>query len=62
MAGYRATQIRKPADDTEFEKNTVILFQDLLQDPNVQRVGTNGQAQDGVDVIGKRQQDTLVQE
>ncbi len=33
------------------EEHTVILFRDLLQDPNVQRVGTNGQG------IGKRQQD-----
>ena len=54
MAGYRATEIRKPADDTEFEKNTVVLFRGLLADQNVQRVGTSGQGQDGVDVIGQR--------
>jgi hypothetical protein len=38
MAGYRPTQIRKPSDETEFERNCVVLFKDFLADPNVKRV------------------------
>jgi len=54
MAGYRQTQIPKPANDAEFETNCVILFRNLLKDPNVHRLGTSGQAQDGVDIVGHR--------
>lgn len=57
MAGYRPTQIRKPANETEFEKNCVILFKEILNDPNVQRLGTRGQCQYGVDLVGNRGQD-----
>ncbi|PSJ56188.1 restriction endonuclease [Kumtagia ephedrae] len=57
MVGYRPTQIRKPADETEFEKNCVVLFKELLNDPNVSRVGTRGQGQDGVDIKGHRDRD-----
>lgn len=57
MAGYSATQIRKPASDTEFEKNCAVLFKDLLNDPNVRRLGTSGQVQDGVDIVGHRNRD-----
>jgi len=58
MAGYTPTQIRKPSDETEFEKHCVLLFKDLLNDPNVKRLGRRGQKQDGVDIIGKRNRDT----
>ena len=58
MAGYRPTQIRKPSDETAFETNCVVLFKDLLSDPNVKRVGTRGQFQPGVDIIGKRNRDS----
>jgi hypothetical protein len=57
MAGYRATQIRKPSNETEFEENCAVLFRDLLNDPNVKRLGTRGQAQHGVDLIGHRDGD-----
>lgn len=57
MAGYRPTQIRKPSDETDFEKNCVVLFKELLNDPNVSRVGTRGQKQDGVDIKGNRDRD-----
>jgi hypothetical protein len=46
-----------PANDTEFEKNCVILFQDLLNDPNAKRFGTRGQGQHGIDIIGHRDGD-----
>lgn len=57
MAGYLSTQIRKPSNETEFEKNCVVLFRELLNDPNVKRLGTRGQRQYGVDIIGKRNRD-----
>jgi hypothetical protein len=57
MVGYQATQIRKPENETEFEKNTGVLFRALLNDPNVQRLGRRGQAQHGIDLIGHRNGD-----
>ncbi|TPN83201.1 hypothetical protein FJ987_17275 [Mesorhizobium sp. CU2] len=57
MAGYKSTQVRKPTDETEFEKNCVVLFKELLNDPNVSRVGTRGQRQNGVDIKGHRDGD-----
>lgn len=54
MAGYRATEIRKPANETEFEKNCVVLFCDILRDENTKRLGTKGQRQHGVDIVGHR--------
>jgi hypothetical protein len=57
MAGYHPTQIRKPSEDTDFETKCVILFKELLNDPNVSRIGTNGQGQDGVDIKGHRDRD-----
>src|SRR5271166_1111065 len=57
MAGYRPTQIRMPANETEFEKNCVILFRDLLKDPNAKRFGTRGQRQHGIDILGRRDRD-----
>lgn len=58
MAGFRPTQIPKPANDAEFEANCVILFRNILKDPNVHRLGTSGQAQDGVDIVGHRDGNT----
>ena len=60
MGGYTPTQIRKPSDETEFEKHCVVLFKDLLNDPNVKRLGRRGQKQDGVDIIGKRNRDSKI--
>ena len=57
MVGYRATQIRPPANETEFEKNCVVLFRGLLNDPNTKRVGTKGQKQHGLDIVGHRDRD-----
>src|SRR5690348_5988597 len=54
MTGYKSTQIRKPTEEMEFEKQSVILFREILKDPNVKRVGRRGQAQFGVDVVGRR--------
>jgi hypothetical protein len=57
MVGYRSTQLRVPTDEAEFAKNCVALFKHVLNDPNVQRLGTRGQAQDGVDIVGHRDDD-----
>src|ERR1043166_9682753 len=54
MAGYRATPIRPPEHETEFEKNCVILFCELVNDRNVKRLGRRGQKQYGIDLIGHR--------
>ncbi|MBZ9868516.1 hypothetical protein LB515_24355 [Mesorhizobium sp. CA15] len=54
MAGYKSTQISKPANEVEFEENCVVLFKAILKDPNVERLGTRGQIQDGVDIVGHR--------
>lgn len=57
MVGYRPTQVRKPANETDFEKNCVVLFKEILKDPNVKRLGTRGQVQNGVDLVGRRDRD-----
>lgn len=57
MAGYQSTQIRKPANEVEFEINCVVLSQQLFNDPNAHRLGTSGQAQDGVDIVAHRNGD-----
>lgn len=54
MAGHKATLIRKPEDETEFEKNVGILFRGLINDQNIQRLGRRGQKQYGIDLIGHR--------
>ena len=42
MAGYTPTQIRKPSNETKFEKQGVV-FKNVLNDQNVKRLGTRGQ-------------------
>jgi hypothetical protein len=54
MSGYSATQIRKPAEEQDFEKKIGVLFREILKDPNVQRVGRRGQEQNGLDLVGRR--------
>lgn len=57
MSRLAASQIPKPADEQAFERASVVLWQRLLGDPNVQRVGRRGQAQNGVDLVGCRNGD-----
>jgi hypothetical protein len=54
MVGYKATQIRMPESEVEFEKNVGVLFRAVLNDPNVKRAGRRGQPQQGVDLVGHR--------
>ncbi|NRQ18979.1 tetratricopeptide repeat protein [Ensifer sesbaniae] len=56
MASTAGTQIPKPANEQDFESNCLILWQCILDDPNVFKVGRRGQAQNGVDLRGYRKQ------
>ena len=55
MAGY--TEIRKPENESDFEKYCEVLFRGLLNDPGASRLGARGQRQDGVDIVGLRGRD-----
>lgn len=57
MASTSATQIKQPANEQDFESHCQVLWQCILNDPNVQKVGRRGQAQRGVDLWGVRDQD-----
>jgi len=57
MPGYSATQIPIPREESDFEKKCVVLFREILKDPNVKRVGRRGQAQQGADIVGHRNRD-----
>ncbi|TBY71080.1 hypothetical protein E0H51_28075 [Rhizobium leguminosarum bv. viciae] len=57
MASTSGSQVPKPANEQDFESNCLILWQCILDDPNVIKVGRRGQAQNGVDLRGYRKQD-----
>ena len=46
-----------PTDPKAFEEKCIPLFAGLLKDPNVKLVGTQGKAQAGLDLIGRRDRD-----
>ncbi|MDO8379631.1 hypothetical protein [Phenylobacterium sp.] len=52
-----STIIPTPAGDRDFEEKCVVLFAGLLNDPNVKTVGTKGQGQQGLDLLGTRDRD-----
>ncbi len=52
-----STIISMPANDRDFEEKCVVLFCGLLQDPNVKTVGTRGQDQKGLDLLGRLNRD-----
>lgn len=54
MSILATTQIPKPSDEHTFEKASVFLWCELLNDPSVQRNGRRGQRQNGVDLYGIR--------
>ena len=58
MSLIAATQIPKPADEQAFERASVLLWANLLDDPNVPRNGRRGQRQNGVDLYGIRDGDS----
>ncbi|MBY2905735.1 tetratricopeptide repeat protein [Rhizobium leguminosarum] len=51
------TQIPKPENHQDFERQCVFLWSAKLKDPNLQRLGRNGQNQHGLDIIGIRDDD-----
>lgn len=53
-----STSIPKPKNWQDFESNTRVLMAGVLDDPNTQQHGRQGQPQCGVDVYGYRDRDT----
>ena len=51
---YASFQIPKPTDEQVLERAPLELFRCVLNDPNVSTHGRRGQAQQGVDIYGKR--------
>ncbi|UWQ38469.1 hypothetical protein K3552_05525 [Leisingera aquaemixtae] len=54
---YASIQISKPTDEQVLERGPVELFKRILSDPNTNTYGTRGNAQQGVDIVGKRDGD-----
>ena len=54
---YASIQIPKPTDEQVLERGPVELFKRVLSDPNTNTYGTRGNAQQGVDIVGKRDGD-----
>lgn len=54
MSQYASISIPKPKNWQDFERHTRVLFQCILNDPNTMAHGRSGQAQQGVDVYGRR--------
>ncbi len=54
MPDFTSANFPPPKDWEAFERATRVLFQCILDDPNTQRNGRTGQAQNGVDVYGRR--------
>jgi hypothetical protein len=56
MTGYTPTHIGIPKNHADFERNSVVLFREILEDPGVKRLGREGQKQFGIDLIGYRKE------
>ena len=54
---YASIQIPKPTDEQVLERGPIELFKKVLSDPNTNTYGTRGNAQQGVDIVGKRDGD-----
>lgn len=54
MTVSASTQIPKPSDPAVFQRQCKILFERVLKDPGVKEFGTSGQAQHGIDLLGRR--------
>lgn len=52
-----STKIPVPLEGKDFERKCVPLFAGLLGDPNAKMVGTIGQGQKGLDILGRRDRD-----
>lgn len=54
MSVSASTQIPKTSDFAVFQRQCKVLFEHILNDPNVEEFGTSGQGQKGVDLLGRR--------
>lgn len=54
MTEHSSASIRQPKDWQDFERNSRILFECILEDIHVKNHGRNGQPQHGVDIYGRR--------
>ncbi|OSJ19238.1 hypothetical protein BST63_03455 [Bradyrhizobium canariense] len=54
MTVSASTQIPKTSDFAVFQRQCKVLFEHILNDPNVEEFGTSGQAQKGIDLLGRR--------
>ena len=54
MTDHSNASIRPPKDWQDFERNTRILFECILNDITVQNNGRAGQSQNGVDIYGRK--------
>jgi hypothetical protein len=52
MTGYSPTHIPIPKNHADFERKATVLFREILKDPAAKRLGREGQAQYGIDIIG----------
>ena len=54
MSAYASTSVPKPKNWQDFEGKSCILFRCILSDPGTSSHGRGGQAQQGVDIYGRR--------
>lgn len=57
IATRMASEIPKPKDWQDFQRKCVVLYKCELRDPHTRGFGRNGQSQDGVDILGRRDGD-----
>lgn len=54
MTVSASTQIPKASDPAIFQRQCKVLFECVLKDPGVKEYGSSGQAQQGIDLLGRR--------
>ncbi len=54
MSNLRNLNVFPPTDEFTFEDLCLVLWRRILSDPHAQFVGRKGQAQQGVDIIGRK--------
>lgn len=52
MTGYSPTHNPIPRNHADFERKATVLFREILKNPDAKRLGREGQAQYGIDIIG----------
>jgi len=59
MTVSASTQIPKTSDAAIFQRQCKVLFECVLKDPTVKEFGSSGQAQKGIDLLGRRREVSL---